>query len=199
LVEKNTFLYRKLFNINYQFLDLQDYVIFKLVVDDLNAHIFNEYITTEKPRLKLIKGIKVSRTAYLHDFGPVFEIAEPVLITIGDKTAKINRELNLTNLDPGLHILKIAGGGRKKIEIVKAPALDKIIALETGIDIQCFSIGGTDIIGQNINFKNSTATPRDFMKSNLYETKTRSSKEIASNNLVLTNLKRLSNGGNWKN
>lgn len=199
LLQKNTFLHKRLSGINFKYLNLNDYVIFKLRINESNSHFFEEYISTVKPKLEIIKGIKVSRTAFMLGYGPVFKLDRPSIITINGSTSKIEKILDLSKLGLGKHILKIVGGGRRTIEIINTPTIKHILELKTGIDIKSYSIGGNDIIGQNINLYNRKITPRNFINANMKNKRMKLLKSKAGNNLVLNNLKRSKNGSNWEN
>ena len=199
LIQKNTFLHQRLLGINYNFIDLKDYIIISLEIDESNLHLFEDYITSEKPKLELVKGIKVSRTAFMKGYGPVFKLDKPVVITIEGKTNTVTEVLDLSKLKSGIHILKICGSGRRTVEIVDTESLKDIIELQTGIDIKSYSAGGTDLIGQHINLKNTRITPRDFIDLNLLDRRNKLSLKDTTNNVVLLNLKRSKYGSNWEN
>jgi len=199
LIRKNTFLHQRLLGINYNFLDLKDYIILSLEIDESNLHLFEDYISNEKPKLELVKGIKVSRTAFMKGYGPVFKLDKPIIITIEGKRNTVSKVLDLSKLKSGIHILKLCGGGRRTIEIVDIDSLKDIVELQKGIDIKRYTAGGTDLIGQNFNLKNTRITPRVFIEKNLLHRRNKLSLKDTTNNVVLLNLKRSKYGSNWEN
>ena len=190
LIRKNTFLHQRLIAINYENINYDDFVLIKVHIDETNEHLFSDYISNIRPNLELLRGIKVSRSAFMFKYGPVYTVHDSCIVTIDNKSYKTKGILDLSELKPGLHALKISGSGRKTIEIVNVPLTNKINHLSTGLNLKTYSIGGTDIIGQNLNFVNSSITPRDFIQTNLSRNQYRFPRRIKSNNLVLDNFRK---------
>ena len=199
LIQKNTLLHQRLLGINYNCLDMNDYIMISLNIDESNLNLFEDYISNEKPKLELIKGIKVSRTAFMKGYGPVFKLDKPTMITIEGETRLTTNILDLSNLKSGIHILKIGGGGRRIVEIIDTHSLRNIVEVQTGIDLKNYSSGGIDIIGQHMKIKNTKISPRSFMDSVLVHRRSKLSLKNTTNNVVLLNLKRSKYGSNREN
>ena len=199
LINMDLFLFQRLKGENVVFNEFVDFASAKIYINNENKHLFEKYISKNKTKIRLIGGIKVSRTSYLHNYGPKFKISEPLVISINGEAINIqNGIIDLSDLPPGHHLLKIGGQGKRVVNIIEAPHLENTITLQTGININSFEIGGIEIIGQNIEIAKSYPTTRDFIKSNLDHTNQKNKTELF-NNLVMLNLIRAKNGSHREN